>query len=355
MPASTHLTSLLRKSSAFTNDFGTITGVDAADLPLLKRLSLRRLLLAPRGVREPHWHANAHELGYCLRGQHLVTIAGSHSARNSFTIAPGQMFFVPSGALHHIENTGEEEGEIILAFSSEHVEDFGLSGTFGAFTDAVLGNTTGLPAAAFASLKRSTQDTWIGSRAQPAKIEEQERHINPYKYDLEAAQPPVASVGGSAHTAQVQSWPILQDISMFSLRITDKGMREVHWHPETAEMGYVTGGRGRMTILSPGGAVDTPGGSIDTYEMKPGDMYFIPRAYPHHIENIADADLSILIFFDQNTPADIGGKSLVSAFSPEVLAATFKTDAASIPRFTFTAQDPLIVPRVNPVDPSLKS
>lgn len=346
MPASIHVTSLNRKTPSFTSEFGTITHVDAGDLPVLKRLSLRRLLLAPRGVREPHWHANAHELGYCLKGQHLVTIAGNHSSRNSFTISPGQMFFVPSGALHHIENFGDEQGQMILAFSNERVEDFGLSGTFGAFTDAVLGNTAGLPAAAFAPIKRTTQSTFIGSRAKPVAIAEQERHINSYKLDLEAMQPAIASPSGSAHTARVASWPVLQDICMFSVHITHEGMRELHWHPETAEMGYVTAGRGRMTIVSPGGAVDT-------YLINPGDMYSIPRAYPHHIENIEGAELSILIFFDRNTPDDIGGKSLLSAFSPEVLAATFQTDPASIPRFPFTAEDPLIVPRVNPIDPLL--
>jgi oxalate decarboxylase len=343
MAETKHLRSLAGKAASFANDSGSIARIDVNDFPVLKRLSLRRLLLSPRGVREPHWHANANELGYCLRGDHLVTIAGSHSTWDSFTISRGEMFFVPSGALHHIENIGEEQGEIILGFSSEDVEDFGLSGTFGAFTDAVLGNTTGLPAAAFAGMKRSPRDTFIGSRTEPARPEQQARHINPYKYALEAAQPPIVSAAGSAHTAQASTWPILQDIAMFSLRVTDQGMREVHWHPETAEMGYVTGGTGRMTILSPGGAVDA-------YVMKQGDIYFIPRAYPHHIENIAGDDLSILIFFDRNQPADIGGKSLVSAFSTEVLAATFRIDPATVPHFPFTAQDPLIVPRINPVD-----
>jgi len=204
MPASIHLASLIRKIPTFTNEFGSIAHVDAGDLPLLKRLSLRRLLLAPRGVLEPHWHANANDLGYCLKGRHLVTIAGSHSARDSFTSSPGQLFFVPSGALHHIENFGDEPGEIILAFSNERVEDFGLSGTFGAFTDAVLGNTTGLPAAAFAALKRSTHDAFIGGRAQPVVIEQQERHINSHKYDVEAAQPAIASASGSARSPRPQ-------------------------------------------------------------------------------------------------------------------------------------------------------
>ncbi len=340
---SAHKASVMAKAPAFKNEFGSITRMDSGDLAVLQRMSLRRLVLSPRGVREPHWHANANELGYCLRGSHLVTIAGSHSAYDSFTIGAGQMFFVPSGALHHIENVGADEGEIILAFSSERVEDFGLSGVFGCFTDAVLGNTTGLPAAAFAGLKRSPADTNIGGRAAAAVADAEELHINRYKYDLERALPQIDLAAGSAHTTGAAVWPALDKLSMFSVRITDQGMRELHWHPETAEMGYVTGGRGRMTIVSPGGVTDT-------YEMQAGDMYFIPRAYPHHIENIGDELLSLLIFFDQSTAQDIGGKSLVSMFSPEVMAATFKTDVAAVPKFPFTAEDPLIVPRLNPVD-----
>ena len=69
-------------------------------------------------------------------------------------------------------------------------------------------------------------------------------------------------------------------------------MREPHWHPETAEMGYIASGRGRITILN-------PGGRTETFEIVRGDTYFIPPAYPHHIENLGREELHILIFFDQ--------------------------------------------------------
>ena len=39
---------------------------DADDFPILERISLARLTLEAGGFREPHWHANANELGYCL-------------------------------------------------------------------------------------------------------------------------------------------------------------------------------------------------------------------------------------------------------------------------------------------------
>jgi oxalate decarboxylase len=45
---------------------GNITWVTSQNFPILKGLSLRRLMLAVNGVREPHWHLNANELSYCL-------------------------------------------------------------------------------------------------------------------------------------------------------------------------------------------------------------------------------------------------------------------------------------------------
>lgn len=337
--------SLAGQRPHFASRDGSVATVDASVLPVMKRLSMRRLLLSLLAVREPHWHANAHELGYCLRGNALMTIAASHSVRHNFTLSPGDMFFVPSGALHHIENIGNDEAEFVLAFSHEKPEDFGISGSFGAMTDSVLANTFGLKTEDFKPLKRSTADTYIGRRANKAVIEEQAYHPDPLRYCLEATPPQIAFDAGSAHTAKVDLWPALKNISMFSVRITDIGMREPHWHPETAEMGYVTSGKGRMTILS-------PGGHTETFEITPGDTYFIPRAYPHHIENIGSGTLHILIFFDQPIPGDVGFQTLPTCYAREVLEATFKVGDGALPKFPRSWVDPLIVPRSNPVSPT---
>ena len=58
--------------------------------------------------------------------------------------------------------------------------------------------------------------------------------MNAHKLAVEAQIAPVASPAGSARLARKQFWPILQDISMYSLRVTDHGMREPHWHPATS-------------------------------------------------------------------------------------------------------------------------
>ena len=122
-------------------------------------------------------------------------------------------------------------------------------------------------------------------------------------------------------------------------------MREPHWHPETAEMGYVVAGQARMTILD-------PDGSTDTYIIGPGDAYFIPRAYPHHIENVGgDEAFHVLIFFDQTSPATSATGPSSTSFPRDVLAAAFGMAESDLPTFPFTPIDPLLVPRTNPVDP----
>ncbi len=260
----------------------------------------------------------------------------------------GEMFFAPSGTLHAIRNVGADPAEFILAFSHELPEDFGLRAAFGAMTPAVLGNTFDAPATKLAALSAATREAGLPSihaLAPPQAIEPQARHTSPLKFRIEAALPEIASPAGSAKQSLSALWPALEDLSMFSVRITDRGMREPHWHPETAEMGYVLEGRARMTILD-------PDGSADTYEIGPGDVYFIPRAYPHHIEDIGAGTFHALIFFDRATPGDIGFRTLVGAFPRDLLAATFGIGEPDLPAFPFAEEDPLIVGRINPVDPT---
>lgn len=340
---SIHATSLLDGEIVEENDLGSIRRVTADNFPILQGLSIKRLVINPGVMRTPHWHANANELTYCVSGRALVSVLDSGSQFATFTVSAGEMFHVDSGSLHHIENIGTEPAEFIITFRSERPEDFGLGAAFGAMTDAVLGNTYDLDASDFAVLRRDTTDRALAARHGDPVIPASAHFGDPHKFAVEAMAPPVTSAVGSARTARVQFWPALKDLSMYSLRVREDGMREPHWHPVTAEMGYVQSGSARMTVMD-------PDGTLDTWELHRGEVYFIPRAYPHHIELLDAPDLHFLIFFDQPTPADVGYRTSVSAYSREVLAATFGTHIDDLPDFPFTTADPLIVGRRNPLD-----
>lgn len=310
------------------------------NFPVLKGMSLYQLVLNPGGIREPHWHANADELGYCLKGEVLVSLFATGNVRESFLVGAGEAFFIPSGSLHSIENTSKETSELILQFSHEEPEDFGLSSTFGMFSDSVLGNTWGVPSSVFKKMKRSTKDIFATLRTTPVEIRDEARYSSPYHFDLENFSPLVTNQGGSAKTARKNVWPVLRQQALYSLLLTDVGMREPHWHPETAELGYVREGKGRMSIMSP----DT---SVDTYEMEEGDIYFIPKAYPHHIENLGRGDLRILIFFDQPMPEDIGFTAGVRSYSDQILGSILNVQPQFFKNIPKSYEDLFIVKKLN--------
>ncbi len=341
---SPHVASLTGGEVLYEGALGSLRQVGAEQLSIMERLSVKRLTLAPGAVREPHWHANASELTYCIGGELLVSVLDSGSVFSSFRLSAGEMFHVASGALHHIENVGGEPAELIVAFRHERPEDFSLRASLGAMSDAVLGNTYDLPASAFAAIPRGTEPAYIVAREGQPAIPDGAGFEDPHKFAVEAEAAPVQSAVGLARLARQQFWPALEDISMYSLRVTAEGMREPHWHPGTAEMGYVHAGRARMTIMD-------PGGTTDTYELGPGDVYFVPRAYPHQIEVLGSEEVHFLVFFDQATPGDIGYRASATAVSREVLAATLGIELAALPELPFTSADPLIVDRINPRDP----
>jgi oxalate decarboxylase len=344
-PESPHFSSLSSGTPIFSSELGTITGLTSESLPILKGLSAKRLLLEPGAVRELHWHADASELTYCLSGELLVGILGDGSQFSWFRIGPGQMFYAPSGALHYIENIGDSPTELIVCFSNEAPQDFSFGASVGAMSDAVLGNTWGLPESAFAGLSHSTEPAWIVERQGEPDVPSTADFESPLKFDVEVESPPIASPAGTARVARSQVWPALADLSMYSLKVGDQGMREPHWHPVTAEMGYVAKGRARMTVLD-------PNSNTDTYELQAGDLYFIPPAFPHHIEDIGEGDFHFLVFFNRPMPADIGYRASGSLASRAVTAATLGLLPDEMPELPATPDDPLIVARENPLDPA---
>ncbi|EHK48765.1 hypothetical protein TRIATDRAFT_305563 [Trichoderma atroviride IMI 206040] len=331
------------------SSLGSIQRCTADQLPVLNGMSLKRLVLGPRGIREPHWHANTPELAYSLSGEALVSVLDSGSVFSSFTIKAGEMFQILSGSLHHIENLSDSEScEFLVCFRHERPKDFSLSAAFGAMTPAVFGNTYNVPASSFEHANFSTDAKEIIAREGKPTVPDTAHLPNPHKFNVEGMEPPLRGEGiGSVKPARSQFWPALSDgnLAMYSLTVEDTGMREPHWHPITAEMGYVHRGTARMSILD-------PDGKVDTYTLKEGDMYFIPPAYPHQIEALPEGgkDIHFCIFFDQAMPRDIGYKTSAAAIPHEAMAATLGLTRSEMPSLETAVVDPLMVKRVNDVD-----
>ena len=253
----THTLSLLDGEIVEESDLGSMRRVTTDNLPILQNVSIKRVVLNPGAMRTPHWHANADELTHCVSGTTLVSILDTGSKFSTSVLTAGQMFHAASGSLHHIENIGGDVAEFIIAFRHERPEDFGFGATLGAFSDAVLGNTYDLPSSDFATIRRTTVDHKLAARNRRSRHPGGCVLQRPAQVRRRSPTPHLNDLTGQARFARDQNWPALKEISMYSLRVTEDGMRELHWHPATGEMGYLQHGDARMTVMNPDGTLDT--------------------------------------------------------------------------------------------------
>lgn len=305
---------------------GNRTIINASNFPMLKGMAVYLLRLERGGIREPHWHPNAAELSFCVRGRALVTIFGPDASLDTFTVEQGEIVFVPRGYIHHIENIGMEEVKFVLAFNHETPEDLGISGSLGSMPSRILDETFSPGSNIFSQLNRgSAEDILIGSRdvrqLSLGSTDEPSRNIpNRHKFNLDGVPPQIQTAGGTVSLGNASNFPILNGLACYSLFLRAKGIREPHWHPNAAELDYVVEGRAKMIILS-------PGGTVDSFEVGAGEIVFIPPGYLHYIENYDTEKVThFVVFFGHERPEDIGISGSLSAYSNEVLAAIFNTD-----------------------------
>jgi oxalate decarboxylase len=297
---------------------GTRAMANENNFSLLKGMALYSLRLDSGGIREPHWHPNAAELSYCLAGRALMTIFSPGAGHDTFTVDPGEIVYVPRGYLHHIDNINQGDTKFAIAFNHELPEDIGISGSTASMTDRALGATFGLSSEYFGSFKKSSQDVLITTKSntvEPTTI--YHKIPNYHKFNLKAFPPTVQSRGGTVSLGNANNFRILEGLACYLLTLKPKGIREPHWHPNAAELDYVITGRGRMTVFS-------PGDKVDTFEVGPGEIVFVPSAYFHYIENVnANEDLQFAVFFDHERPEDIGLSGAFGAYSNEILGSVF--------------------------------
>lgn len=292
---------------------GFRTDITADQLPVLTGLSLSILELQAKAFREPHWHPNANELSYCISGKGFMTIFGPGNNHDSFTIDPGEIVFVPKGFMHHIENIGNEPLKMLICFNHERPEDLDLSMGIKVMPDHILGATFSLQANFFDKLQ-TTKESFIAKNS--SSILSLPKINNRYKFNLEAAIPPIQTDGGWVKLSNDFFLPTLNELAVYSLMLNPKGAREPHWHPNAGELNYLVKGSARITLLS-------PKGKSDTFDMKPGDLSFMPKGYLHHIENTGDDDAQYIIFFDNKEPSDVGFSGCLGAYSNNILASLF--------------------------------
>jgi oxalate decarboxylase len=106
---------------------GQMRVTDSRNFTVSERIAAALVEVEPGGMRELHWHPNADEWQYYLKGQGRMTVFASGGKSRTFDYQAGDVGAVPFAMGHYIENTGDETLTFFEMFRSDHFADVSLA------------------------------------------------------------------------------------------------------------------------------------------------------------------------------------------------------------------------------------
>jgi len=103
---------------------GEVRITDSENFPVSKTTAAAHVTIMPGGLREMHWHPNADEWSFFLKGHARVTIFAAAGNARTFNYVAGDVGIVPQNHAHYVENIGDEPVEMLEMFRAPFFEDF---------------------------------------------------------------------------------------------------------------------------------------------------------------------------------------------------------------------------------------
>ncbi|KAK4185747.1 putative oxalate decarboxylase [Podospora australis] len=105
---------------------GQVRITDSRNFPISKTVAAAHLNMEVGALREMHWHPNADEWSFFIKGRARVTIFAAEGNARTFNYVPGDVGIVPKNMGHFIENIGDEPLEVLEIFRADEFRDFSL-------------------------------------------------------------------------------------------------------------------------------------------------------------------------------------------------------------------------------------
>ncbi len=88
---------------------GSTRIVDSHNFPISGSIAAAFVTLKPGAIRELHWHPSGSEWQYWIKGKGRMTVMLTAARARTMDFNQGDVGYVPSMAMHYIENTGTED------------------------------------------------------------------------------------------------------------------------------------------------------------------------------------------------------------------------------------------------------
>ena len=115
--------SLTKAPKASDNRSGSLQIADSTNFRVSKTIAAGLATIKPGAVRTLHWHPNADEWQYYLKGSARMTVFNAGPSVNTANFRPGDIGYVKKGLGHYIENTGDSDVVMVAVFRSSRYEE----------------------------------------------------------------------------------------------------------------------------------------------------------------------------------------------------------------------------------------
>ena len=129
--------------------------VSEREFPISATMTGALLIIKPGALRELHWHPNAAEWQFYLKGSGRMTVFGSHGRARTEEYVASDVGYIPQGYGHYIENTGAGDLEVLLVLNNATYESISITAWMGANPDLLLATNFGVPESVFAKFPKT--------------------------------------------------------------------------------------------------------------------------------------------------------------------------------------------------------
>jgi len=106
---------------------GFVQIADSRNFNVSKTVAAALVTVKPGGMRELHWHPNADEWQYYLKGNARMTVFDTGPKAMTADFRPGDIGYVKKSLGHYVQNTGNTDLVFLELFKSDHYAEVSLS------------------------------------------------------------------------------------------------------------------------------------------------------------------------------------------------------------------------------------
>ncbi|MET0638151.1 MAG: cupin domain-containing protein [Chitinophagaceae bacterium] len=312
---------------------GITRGASVTDFPASVGIAGVSMRLDPGAMRELHWHANAAEWAYVIKGNMRTTVVDPQGNTYVDLFSPGDVWYFPRGYGHVLQNVGEEQCHFVLIFDNGNFSEdhtFSITDFVSHVPKEVAAQNLGISVEEVGKLYQG--EAYFANSKNPdihsgISLPVKEVSLNsPHRYPLSAQQPKSVPGGGIQRVVTSKEFPIAKTITGTVFEIEPGGLRELHWHPNADEWQYVIQGNAELGVF-------LAEGTFVKETMEAGDVGYVPMGAGHYIKNTGAEKLIILIGFNNGLYEAIDLSSWLAGNPDDLLQGNFSVDEKIISEF----------------------